>query len=258
MTADLQALFDQARAQIILATVVFFRVGAAMALLPGFGEKTVPMRVRLALALAFTAIITPAVAPSLTATIESRTALIKVLTAETMTGLALGLVFRLFVLALEMAGSLAAQSSSLSQMFGGAGEPAPAISHLLITAGLALGFLSGLHVRLASALILSYAALPAGEFPRAAGMRDWGLAQISRSFAMAFSLAAPFVIAALIYNVALGVINRAMPSLMVSLIGAPALTAGALILLAIAAPLLLAVWNVGFSGFLAHPFAVPR
>jgi len=42
--------------------VVLLRVGAAMALLPAFGELVVPQRIRLVLALAFTAIISPAVA----------------------------------------------------------------------------------------------------------------------------------------------------------------------------------------------------
>ncbi len=61
----------------------------------------------------------------------------------------------------------------------------------------------------------------------------WGLAQVSRSFALAFSLAAPFVIAGLLYNVALGVINRAMPQLMVAMVGAPAITLGGIALFAL-------------------------
>ncbi|MFC3118840.1 flagellar biosynthetic protein FliR [Jhaorihella thermophila] len=36
-----------------------------------------------------------------------------------------------------------------------------------------------------------------------------------------FSLSAPFVIASLLYNLTLGAINRAMPQLMVTLVGAP-------------------------------------
>jgi flagellar biosynthetic protein FliR len=84
------------------------------------------------------------------------------------------------------------------------------------------------------------------------------LAQVSRAFALAFTLAAPFTIAALIYNLALGFINRAMPSLMVSFVGAPALSAGGLILLALMTPLLLPVWQAALETFLDAPFAVPR
>ncbi len=40
--------------------IVFVRVGAMVALLPAFGEQSVPTRVKLGLALAFTAIVAPA------------------------------------------------------------------------------------------------------------------------------------------------------------------------------------------------------
>ena len=139
-------------------------------------------------------------------------------------------------------------------MFGTGGEPLPAIAHLLVMAGLALAVLSGLHVQLARALILSYDAMPAGHFPAAGLIRSWGVAQIAQAFALALSLAAPFVIAALIYNVALGVINRAMPMLMVSFIGAPVLIFGGLILMILTLPLALMLWSNALNGFLAAPF----
>ncbi|OZA12754.1 MAG: hypothetical protein B7Y02_06935 [Rhodobacterales bacterium 17-64-5] len=62
----------------------------------------------------------------------------------------------------------------------------------------------------------------------------------------------------MIYNLALGAINRAMPQLAVSMVGAPALTLGGLALLAVATPLLLAVWLEAFQAFLADPFTVPK
>ncbi|MGB3148825.1 MAG: flagellar biosynthetic protein FliR [Paracoccaceae bacterium] len=258
MTGALDSLFALAGAQITVAAMVFLRIGAVMALMPAFGERVVPMRLRLILGFAFTAVVAPAVFHLLPPPPDTVTGLIYLLLAETANGLALGMVIRLFILAIETAGGIAAQSGSLSQMFGAAGEPMPAISHLLIISCLCLALMAGLHIRLAQALILSYEAMPAGQFPAAGLMRDWGVSHIATTFALAFSLAAPFVIAALVYNVALGAINRAMPSLMVSLVGAPALTAGALALLAICAPLMLGLWLDRFNGFLTDPFLVAR
>lgn len=256
---DLTALLvDLAQGQFLLAGLVFLRVGAAMALLPAFGDRLVPARIRLGLALALTAVVVPSVASEIAAPDGVVGDYTLFLVAETANGLALGIVLRLFILALEMAGGLAAQSGSLSQMFGTSGEPMPAMAHLLVMAGLALAVLSGLHVQIARALILSYTALPAGQFPAAALMRDWGVAQVGVAFALTFSLAAPFVIAGLIYNVALGLINRAMPMLMVSFVGAPALTAGTLILMAVSAPLILSAWQWAFAAHLSDPFTVPR
>lgn len=251
-------LLELAGGQLLLVGLVFLRVGAALALLPALGDRLVPGRIRLGLALALTAVVAPSVASGIALPAGNVGDYAFFLLAETVNGLALGFVLRLFVLALEMAGGLAAQSGSLSQMFGTSGEPMPALAHLLVMAGLALAVLSGLHVQIARALILSYGALPAGQFPAAALLRDWGVGQIGAAFALTFSLAAPFVIAGLIYNVALGLINRAMPMLMVSFVGAPALTAGTLILLAVSAPLILSAWQWAFAAHLADPFAVPR
>ncbi len=232
--------------------VVFLRVGAAMALLPAFGEQAIPQRIKLMVAGAFTMVVAPAAGdmppPDL--------APMAVMGAEVVVGISFGIVLRLMVLGLQTAGSIAANATSLSQLFGGAGpEPQPALTNLLVMAGLALALSAGLHIQISQALIGSYTVFAAGTWPSASEIADWGLGQIASAFAMAFVLAAPFTIAAFLYNVALGVINRAMPALMVSFIGAPALAGGGLALIAIVAPIMLAVWVRQFQAVLAAPFS---
>ena len=232
--------------------LAFVRIGAAMALLPVFGEQSLPVRVRLGATLALSLIVAPAIATPVAITPGA-------ILAEAAAGLLLGAGFRLFVVALQTAGAMAAQATSLSQLFAGAGgEPLSAVSNLLTVTALALAFAIGLHLRAAEALILSYAVIPQGRLPAGADVADWGVAQVGASFALAFSLAAPFVIGGLLYNLALGAINRAMPTLMVAFIGAPALTLGGLALLAVTAPLMMQVWMAAWQGWLADPFAVPR
>lgn len=252
--APLLALLGMGQSMAIAAALVFLRIGAAVALLPAFGEQSIPQRVRLIIALAFTAIVTPAVAPLM----PENPSLLHAAT-EVVAGLALGAVFRLMILALQIAGTMIAQATSLSQIVGGAApEPLPAVGHLLTAGGLALAVMAGLHVKLAEALILSYHVMPAGAFPAAGDFAQWGLAQTAHAFSLAFALAAPFTIAALMYNLALGAINRAMPALMVSFIGAPALSAGGLALLALLAPLLLGIWVQALDNVLADPFEPQR
>lgn len=258
MTAQLQVLLGAVSQGGLIAFIVFLRIGAVMAVLPGFGERSVPVRIKLALALAFTAVVAPAVTVSVAPLTKDAGSVLTCLATESMIGLALGLAFRLMVLALELAGAMAAQSASLSQLFGAGGEPMPSMSHLLVAGGLALAMMAGLHVRLAEVMILSYDALPPGVLPSAAAIRGWGVGHIVRAFALGFSLAAPFVLAALIYNLALGTINRAMPQLMVAFVGAPALTAGALLLLTFAAPAGLVIWTGNLNAFLDDPFGAPR
>ena len=246
----LSELSGIAREMLWGSALVFLRVGAMMALLPAFGEQSVPQRLRLVLALAFTAVVAPAVWDAV-----PQEGLLLPAGIEVAAGLALGIGLRLFVMALQIAGAIAAQATSLSQLFGGAGpEPQPAVTHVLVSAALALAVMNGLHVTAAQFLITSYEVLPPGAFPDSSEFARWGLQQISQTFALAFSLAAPFTIAALRYNLALGVINRALPSLMVSFIGAPALSGGGLVLLSLLSPVVLAVWLQALSGFFEAPF----
>ena len=235
--------------------IVFLRVGAAMALLPAFGERSVPVRVRLGITIAFTLIVAPSVSGDTSALVKAGN--VSFVYTETIAGLVIGAVVRFLVMSLQIAGSIAAQSTSLSQIFGGAtADPQPAIGHVFLIAGLALAVFTGLHIRLAEFLILSYEVFPAGQLPQADIWVDWGISRAAHAFSLAFALAAPFVIASLIYNVALGVINRAMPQLMVAFVGAPAITAGGLILLTLTAPFLLSVWIEALNTFLSSPYGV--
>lgn len=253
MNAVLADILSLSQSTLLVGFVVFLRVGAAMSLLPAFGEQSVPMRVRLGLAVAFTMIVAPAAGPTILHVLESGSQ--KYFLTETLAGLAIGIVVRLMVIALQVAGSIAAQSTSLSQLFGGASaEPAPAMGHLMVIAGLALAVSTGLHVRLVEMFLQSYDVLPAGQFPNPDSWVNWGVMRVSRGFGLAFALAAPFVIASLIYNVAMGVINKAMPQLMVAFVGAPAITAGGLILLTLTTPYLLSVWLSALNGFLLDPY----
>lgn len=232
--------------------IVFFRVSALVSVLPAFGASTLPTRIKLVAAFSFTAIVAPAV-PTVPEP-EGLAGLALFAVAEATIGLAMGLGIRLLVLALQTAGSIAGQSTSLSQIFGTAGmDPIPAMGQVLVFAALALAIFAGLHIRAAEFLILSYDMLPIGQFPDPAGLSQWGIRQIARSFSLAFVLAVPFVITAVIYNLALGAINRAMPQMMVAFVGAPLITFGGLFLLFVASPMLLTVWIDALMGFFENP-----
>ncbi|SFS87598.1 flagellar biosynthetic protein FliR [Sulfitobacter marinus] len=235
--------------------IVFLRVGAVVSVMPAFGESIIPTRVKIIVAIAFTLIVAPAV--SVTPSPNNIGTYVGQALAETTNGLMLGIGLRMFILALQTAGSIAAQSTSLSQILGGAAsEPVPAMGYILVFAAFALAVTTGLHVKAAQLMIFSYQMLPLGVFPNAADLSMWGVHQISLAFSLAFTLAAPFVVLSLLYNLALGVINKAMPQLMVAFVGAPLITAGGLFILCIATPVLLQTWLEALNMFILNPFRV--
>lgn len=236
--------------------LVFLRIGAAMFVLPVFGETMISVRVRLGVAIAFSFIAFPSVVvpPDMAAPMERLYAIRAF--AEVLTGLVMGLLLRLHIIAIQIAASIAAQSTSLSQLLGtSAVDPQPAIGLILYMAALALAVELGLHVQFAMMFIASYDVVGPGRLigtEAAASIRD----AVGLAFRFGFILAAPFVAVSLLYNLALGVINRAMPQLMVAFVGAPAITLGALVLLALIAPLMLSLWGDALQLQIHNPFSV--
>ena len=259
MIAGLATLLDLTAAGLAGFILVFVRVGSVMALLPAFGEQLIPARVRLALTLAFAMVVWPMLAGTLP-TLDPGRPFFLMLGIEAAVGLLLGIGVRMLVWALQFAGTVIAQSTALAQILGAgvAPDPMPAIGNILMLAGITLAVVMGLHVKAAILMARSYEVLPMGMGIAGADVAAWGTARIARAFALGFSLAAPFVIAAFAYNLALGAINRAMPQLMVGFIGAPAITAGGLLLLMMAAPVILRFWNAELDATLGNPFGPPR
>lgn len=252
------ALVDTLQEQLWTLFAVFLRVGAALSVMPALGERSVPVRIRLILSLAMSVIVAAAVTGTYPVPQPGVETFFRMIATEVVAGLALGIGLRLFVLALQTAGAIAAQSTSLSQLTGNnAMDPMPAIGQVLTVSAMALMMMTGLHVKAVALFILSYDAMPPATFPDPGVLADWGREHVNHAFRLAFTLAAPFVILSVLYNVTLGVINKAMPQLMVAFVGAPVITLGAIALLFVTAPILLTVWQTAFDSFLAKPFGPP-
>jgi len=266
MSEALAALLPWLGRELLAAGLVFLRVAGAVAVFPAFGEAAVPVRVRLALALGLTMAVAPAVAGGAGEIAAAQVAdlpplaggAVALVLTETGIGLAFGLTVRLFVHALVTAGAMVAQATGLSQLFGAGGnEPSAAVAQLLHLAGLTLALSAGLHVQAAAALIWTYDAFPLGRVPAAGPVAEWYLGALAAGFALAFRIAVPFLIAGLVWNLALGAVNRAMPQLFATLAGAPATMLGALALMLLLLPAGLGLWAEALAAFLAAPDAAP-
>jgi flagellar biosynthetic protein FliR len=230
--------------------LAFFRISGLMLFLPAFGERMVPARVRLAAAFALTVAVAPMIDPAVVPAEVTWTLIV----VEIGIGSALGAILRFMTQALQIAGAVAAQSTSLAQIFGAAQmDASSAIGNVLHLAGLALLTTTGLHLLVIDLLARSWDVFPPGLVLPGPDVAEWGLARVGAAFALALALAAPFVLAAVLYNLALGVINKAMPQLMVALVGAPAITGVSLILTASTAVLILTVWREHVLGVFADP-----
>lgn len=233
---------------------IFLRISALVSVAPIIGERVVPLRVRLAIAIVMTLAIAHV---GFSADLPSGPVDLAVFAAaEVLTGLAIGMSLRVFVMVLHLAGSIAAQTTSLAQLMGTPGvDPMPAMSQILVVAALAMAAGLGLHHDMLRLLALSFEAIPPGSFPDPRLLLAMSVSNLSKATTLAFSCAAPFVIASLVYNIALGVINRAMPQLMVAFVGAPAITLASVGLLALTAGGMLVAWWARLPDFILLPVA---
>lgn len=255
MEAELSQLFQTANETVFVAAAVFTRVAAVMFLIPGIGERGLSVRLRLVSALLVTLMLLPLARSMLPLSPETGIDLARVLASEAVAGLALGLAFRLLVFALQIAGMVAAQHLSVAQMFGSgvAPDPEPTIATILSFGGIALALAAGLHVAMVKALVDYYTVFPFGLFPDPSSLADWAVTAMSRTFALGVTLAAPFVAIGFAYNLALGALNRAMPQLLVALVGVPFLVWIGFVVLYLVIPGVFTEWNVHLQRTLIDP-----
>jgi flagellar biosynthesis protein FliR len=237
----------------LTALAVFGRVAGILVLLPGVGGQSVPRRLLAALAF----LLALALAPQLLgAQAVDQTTLARFALSESVVGLLLGVWIRCVLFAVLIAGAIAAQQMGLQLAVGQPvdGENEAPASRFLTLAATAVFLAADVHLILIGALADSYRLIPFGSWPLASLVAPDFIEAIGRSFVIALQIAGPFIVAGVVYNLVLGMINRAMPQLMVVLIGAPALSLGMLVLFALVLPAMLGGWLDGIARLLPPVF----
>lgn len=223
------------------AALVLCRVGGCVMVAAGYASARIPMPVRLFIALALAASLTPMLLAEASRSIAlaGPVGLAGLAVAETVVGIGLGLASRILLLAIDFALALAASSIGLAPVpvHGIEGnEAASTMSEIVSLTALAVVLASGLHLLVIEALVESYTALPIGSALDAArSLRR--LAQIlGVAFQAAMQIAAPFVLFGFTCNLVLGLAGRMLPQIPMQIIAAPFLIAGGLALLALLLP----------------------
>lgn len=222
------------------------RVGTAMLTGPGLGEVDIPPTVRAALAAVVAAMAYPAMAVPLPAIPADAPSLATMLTVEIVVGAWLGFMARLLTMALAMSGaviSLMIGLSSVLQIDPSVGGQVTALQRMLGLACIASLFASGLYILPVQAILGTYDIIPPGGPLDAAGAADLVTRAASDGFGLAVRLAAPSIVACLVWQAAMGFVSRLVPGIQVNAVSAPAQILGGLALTAAAAALMIDAWS---------------
>ncbi|WP_114395297.1 flagellar biosynthetic protein FliR [Oleisolibacter albus] len=236
--------------------LVLVRVGAALSMLPGFGEMAVPLRARMAAAIAVSLALS-AIVPGLPAVPpDAPSDLLRQLFGELMAGAVLGVGARIIFGALQMAGQLISQTVGLSSIFAQPGlgfEAGSVLGSYLMLGGLVLIFVTDLHLAMITALVESYRLMPPAVLPSMGMLAKLTVETVSTAFRMAVQFSGPFLVLGFVYNVGIGLVNRAMPQFAVYFIGLPVSILGGLVVVALTIGVVATTFLAGFGDWL-HRF----
>lgn len=210
--------------QLSAIAIIFFRVGAALMVMPGFGDVYVPARIRLLFALVFSILLMPLLSARLPELPASGYGLGLIIITEVAIGLFMGLIARTILSALHVAGSVIAAQSSLAvaaQFDPGSGQQSPVISNILSLAAITLFFTTNMHHLVLAALVQSYDVFPAGNFIPLQDMNIFHVRLMADAFNLGVALSAPFIVVSLLFYLAGGLMTRLMPNFQVFFVMMP-------------------------------------
>jgi flagellar biosynthetic protein FliR len=222
-------------ANLFAAALIFARIGSALMLLPGFGEFYVLQRYRLLLGLFIAALLTPVLAPTLPPLPGGAVGLAVMVGSEVIIGLFLGVVSRILLSALDIAGTVVSFQLGLSaaQVFNPmAAAPGTVTGALYSILGVLLIFLTDLHHLLLRALVDSYAVFAPGVLPSLGDLSEVMARSVSGAFLIGMELAAPFILIGLLFFIAIGIVGRLVPQLQILFVTLPLQILGGLVALA--------------------------
>ena len=221
--------------------LVLCRCGAAIMLMPGLGEIELPATVRVGLTVSLVVLVLPGVPPIQPPNVWPMATMVG---SELLCGGVLGWLARCIVLALPMAGQIISLMLGLTSIV--APDPALGQSSVLMRmfslASTVLVMGTGLWALPVAALANSYTLVPLGHMLSVTDSLNAAVNGVSAAFGLALRLAAPFVIASMVWQASLGMLSRLIPQLQIYFAAMPGQILGGLALLALLATGMAEIW----------------
>lgn len=216
-----------------------------MMLLPGFGERFVLERFKLLLALTVTLVVTPAIAPGLPKIPAAPFDLLIVMGSEIIVGLFIGMMGRIAMAALEVAGTLIAFHIGLASAMifnPSLSEQGSLTGVMLVLVTLVVMMHTDMHHITLRAVIDSYGMFEAGRMFPTGDYTEAIVRAVSGAFRIGLQLSGPFIILAMLLNVAMALISRLMPQLQAFFLLLPVQLILGLLMIAITLPTIIMVF----------------
>lgn len=227
---------------------LLLRVGALLIAMPLFGGPGVPQHVKIGLAGLIALLLAPIVEPG---TVPEDLFMLLITSAqEIAVGLSLGFIVSLFFLGLQLAGQLMdipvgfGMVNVLDPHFGG---QIPILGQFQNVLAVLIYFTINGHHGILRALADSYSYVPIGTAAWNGALVDVMVRTVSSMFALGVRIGLPIMAAAFLTDIALGIVNRAVPQINVFITGYPIKIAVGLFTIVVALPVYVGLLGVVFG-----------
>ncbi|WP_142847852.1 flagellar biosynthetic protein FliR [Telmatospirillum sp. J64-1] len=204
--------------------LVFVRMGSALMTFPGFGGRLVNARARLSLALLISLVVLPAVQSGLPPMPVTVPGLLLLILREAAIGLFFGLLMQVMMGALVFAAQVISMQAGLSNALSFdiiAEQQGAVLSSFLTNLALVLIFALNLHHLMLLAVIDSYTLFLPGQGLPWGDAADMLANMVNTSFRIGLQMAAPVMVAVLVFFAGLGLLSRLMPQMQIFFIALP-------------------------------------
>lgn len=248
---------QSATAYVVGGLVLLCRTGGCLMLMPGLSSPRIPMHVRLFITVAITAAVLPLLLPVVTVVLADRSQveLALLVSSEVMTGVVIGLLVRLYFLALQLMAVAIAMYMGSGTMPGAPvddAEPLPAVATLVMLTATTLFFLTEQHWEVLHVLIASYTVLPPGQSVASADQLHDLTSALASASSLALQISAPFLLYSVLMNILFGLANKLSPQIPAYFVSIPFVLAGGTVLLLYAIADALRVFNRGVANWIGH------
>ncbi len=229
--------------------VLVSRVGGIVAAFPMLGGRTVPAKIKVALVLMLGVALSPLIRlPPMSQDAIEMTA---GLASELLIGLVIGLAVRLVFGALEVAGDLLGTQMGFGavQLLDPMTDQHSSVINEYFRIIAMLVFLSlNAHMVVVAAIVSSYEAIPPFGARLSSALGEEVLQLSQHMFVIALQLSAPILVVMLLINVLLAMLGRAVAQVNVFVLSFPITIAGGLLVLGLALPYTVTLFEREFMG----------
>ena len=244
-------MIEDPQGLVLALFAAFCRVGGCILVMPGFSTARIPTPIRLLMAVTVTMALLPVMWDQLYPKIQGTTPDYMLLCLfESLIGIMIGLIARLFAQGLQFLGTVVTMMIGLNtppaaDILEDASEGQ--ITNVLTFSGLIVLFMLDFHHQIFIAIADTYRTMPPGTVFDTQKALVSVTDTLTATFYVMLRLASPFILFNVLFNLAIGFINKLAPIVPVYFISAPYMVMGGMILFYLAVASMLSLYADAFG-----------